>query len=374
LPDWDEACRAPAAAALLPCDKAAGPEFLAPAGGRVPKSLTAVWTDVEATLHAGGGALEPLRLRLPDGRVAEPFHRAPWIDGSAALDPPLLNHLRGEWACVPFGVPPDPAGLVAPWRAAGDPLGPDIEDTSQDRPHGYGANADWILREDPDTLTATVAYPPGSAIERLTRRIRPCTDAVGIRIDLVITARRACRTTAGFHPTFRLPARPGAFRIRHGAFRHGFTYPAAVEPGTSRAAAFARFTHLDDVPAADGSRLALDALPLAFATEEIVMLVGSDGRIDLEDDDSGIVYRLAWDPDRLPHALIWISNRGRSYAPWSGRNLCLGIEPIASAFDLGAAVSVGANPLSTLGERTFISLAPGEPWSTSISLQVAGRL
>ncbi|HEX2554089.1 MAG TPA: hypothetical protein VHL98_10320 [Microvirga sp.] len=326
---------------------------------------------MEATLQAGGGALEPLRFHLPDGRIAEPFHRAPWIDGSAALDPPLLNHIRGEWPCVPFGVPPEPRRLVPSWQAVAEgPAEPDVEDSAPDRPHGFGANARWRLAREEGALSATVAYPAASAVARLERRVSPFHEGLGVRIALEIVARRPCRTTAGFHPIFRLPGRPGSVRIRPGRFRHGFTYPAPVEPGISRAAPFARFDDLGAVPAADGTRLALDALPLPFATEEIVMLTGSDGRIDLEDTEAGIAYRLEWDASLLPHALIWISNRGRAHAPWAGRNLCLGIEPVASAFDLGAAVSARANPIAALGERTCLALRPDEPWSAAITLRV----
>ena len=37
-----------------------------------------------------------------------------------------------------------------------------------------------------------------------------------------------------------------------------------------------------------------------------------------------------------------MSNRGRQYDPWNGRNLCLGVEPVVAAFDLGVAAGAGA--------------------------------
>lgn len=42
--------------------------------------------------------------------------------------------------------------------------------------------------------------------------------------------------------------------------------------------------------------------------------------------------------------MLWISNRGRKGLPWGGTNLCLGVEPITSAFDFGQGVSANENP------------------------------
>jgi hypothetical protein len=79
-----------------------------------------------------------------------------------------------------------------------------------------------------------------------------------------------------------------------------------------------------------------------------------------------------WDSAALPHAMIWLSDRQLSDAPWNGRYRGLGIEPIASAFDFPAAVSTAPNPLSEAGHRTWIDLDPARPLHLSHRISAFG--
>lgn len=45
--------------------------------------------------------------------------------------------------------------------------------------------------------------------------------------------------------------------------------------------------------------------------------------------------------------------------PWGGTNLCLGVEPITSAFDFGHGVSAGDNPLAKAGYSTAVDFEAG---------------
>ena len=74
---------------------------------------------------------------------------------------------------------------------------------------------------------------------------------------------------------------------------------------------------------------------------------------------------------RLPSLLLWMSNRGRKYDPWNGRNLCLGVEPIASAFDLGTPASVAPNPIAAAGVATALTLDPATP--VTVGFRLSGR-
>ncbi len=81
----------------------------------------------------------------------------------------------------------------------------------------------------------------------------------------------------------------------------------------------------------------------------------------LEDESAGAAYRLTWDADILPSLQLWISNRGRKGAPWSGRNMCLGVEPLCAVFDLGTRAGLAPNPISTRGIATAATLDPAKP-------------
>jgi hypothetical protein len=79
---------------------------------------------------------------------------------------------------------------------------------------------------------------------------------------------------------------------------------------------------------------------------------------------------LDWDVDHFPSLLLWISNRGRAYAPWNSRHVALGVEPINAAFDLGPAVSSAPNPISATGTATAHAFHPDAPFTTRYRIGV----
>jgi hypothetical protein len=66
------------------------------------------------------------------------------------------------------------------------------------------------------------------------------------------------------------------------------------------------------------------------------------------------------DPRVLPGTVLWLSNGGRTYAPWSSRHRhVIGIEEVRSYFASGHAASIADNPLSRRGIPTAFELTPG---------------
>src|SRR4029077_3454847 len=127
-------------------------------------------------------------------------------------------------------------------------------------------------------------------------------------------------------------------------------------------------------------------------TEEIVQLCGIDGSVRLRDEAERAAWTLTFDKqearsapgsasgagsgatgtrESLPSLLLWMSNRGRKYDPWNGRNLCLGVEPIASAFDLGTPTSVAPNPIADAGVATALTLDPATP--ATVGFRLSGQ-
>ncbi|MFM0702756.1 hypothetical protein [Paraburkholderia sediminicola] len=159
-------------------------------------------------------------------------------------------------------------------------------------------------------------------------------------------------------------------QIHPGKFRFGVVPPAGPEPGVSRADPGAIFDELDKVPLRAGGTMALDRFPLAQDTEEIIQLCGVDGCVTMTNDESRVACRLSWDAKALPSLLLWISNRGRTYNPWNGRNLCQGGEPVASTFELGCRPSLAANPINAREVPTAISLDPDQPVEIAYRFEV----
>jgi hypothetical protein len=319
-----------------------------------------VWQHGKIEMHARGGMLGGVELQL-GGRTLKPFYEAPWLGSAEAQPDGLLGLMRSEFPCVPFGVPYVPEAVAPEWRAAVATT-PDALDASDDLQHGYGCANHWsLVGQTTDSIEIAIDYPASSPIRRLERRITVDPARPALDFLLRIHARRAVSRPLGLHPNFALPPLAGNFRIEPGAFQFGMVHPGGPEPGVSTALAGATFETLARVPLSWGGSGAFDRLPLDQATEEIFQLCGCDGHVLLADSASGAQYRLSWDARRLPSLLLWISNRGRQYSPWNGRNLCVGVEPVASAFELGCTASLAPNPIQARGVATQLELSPDAP-------------
>ncbi|WP_269510299.1 hypothetical protein [Burkholderia sp. IMCC1007] len=331
------------------------------------------WAHGAFDLHAAGGMLGGVAFQQ-DGRTIRPFYEAPWLGQAEPQPSGLLGVMRSEFPCVPFGVPISPDQLPQAWRkAAATPIVADNPalDSIDDLQHGYGCTGPWsLVRQTEHQIEIEIAYPETSSIARLTRIVRADPNRAAFDIMLRIEARKSTRSPIGLHPNLALPTLTGAFRIEPGPYRFGIVHPAGPEPRVSTALAGATFETLERVPLAEGGFGAFDRLPLAQPTEEILQLCGIDGSVTMTDAAAGTRYKLTWDADALPSLLLWISNRGRAYAPWNGRNLCVGIEPVASAFELGRAASLAPNPINSRGVTTALALNPDTPTEIAYRFEV----
>ncbi|QRI66413.1 hypothetical protein JQ506_23945 (plasmid) [Shinella sp. PSBB067] len=102
-------------------------------------------------------------------------------------------------------------------------------------------------------------------------------------------------------------------------------------------------------------------MPFAEDIEDLLQLTGIDGGVALHYRDAGFRARLS------------VSSSGTAIAaarpiPGGGRHVALGVEPVASAFDLGPAVSTAANPLARAGTPTALAFAPDRPFLTRYRL------
>lgn len=323
------------------------------------------WAHGALTVQRHAAMLAPLTFLLADGRQVSPMHIAPWAGepGTEAL-PGILQRLRGEWPCVPFGYsvpgdasPPDWAALMAPGSA-------------DEEVHGHSSNHPWRWEESDGTnLRLSIDYPADSPVRRLERTITPDPRAPAVDIALTIMVRANCRLPLGLHPTFRLPAVAGGARIEPARFDHGRTFPGNVEPGRELFAVDRRFDDLSAVPSRDGGTRNASRVPLAVDTEELLQLNGIEGAVALSNVAEGYRVRLTWQKEHFPSLLLWYSNRGRTAAPWNGRHVAIGMEPICSPFGLGPGTALADNPIARFGTPTARSFKAGETFVTRYRIQ-----
>lgn len=320
------------------------------------------WDGGEAVMEPLGGMVAPLRLRLEDGRWVEPLAIAPWAGEALPGAPGILRGLRGDFPCVPFGGG-DPGPLAAPW--AGVPF------AAEGPPHGFAANSDWQVGAADGMLAGRIDYPNESPIAELSQELRPAGPG-RVEMLLRVVARRAARLPLALHPIFRLSAEPGGTRVDlgvHGAVR---VHPTLAGEDPCPLLPDGVAESLAQLPARDGKARDYSRLPLAEGIESRLLVTGSGGRVRLLHGPEGWAATLEWEAAVLPSVMLWVSNRGRQGAPWSGRHLALGVEPCAAAFDLGVAASAGPNPLAAEGVATALALAPGQPLVIRHAISVAG--
>src|SRR5882757_7762118 len=59
---------------------------------------------VELAVTERGGQMAPVTFFRDTAKPVQPYHISPWQDEKLAdLPAPVLNTLRGDWFCIPFG-------------------------------------------------------------------------------------------------------------------------------------------------------------------------------------------------------------------------------------------------------------------------------
>jgi hypothetical protein len=271
------------------------------------------------------------------GREFRPFARAPWMDADPQGATGHLAVLGGDFACLPFGIGRDKGAAPPDWAAvlSGPTPGPI---------HGPAAEEEWTVLEASDhAIRLGLDYPAGSPVLRVERSIVARADAPALDCAFTIHARRRASMSAGLHPILRLPDQPGRLQLS-AEFDFGLTHPGygATE-------------------FADLSQVGLNAVPLSPRRDLNAQLCGMRGPLRAIWLDEGMGVTLDWDRALLPSLQIWHTDGGISGPPWQGAYRGIGVEPIASAFDLDTTVSCNPNPINRRGVATCLQIDPAAP-------------
>ncbi|UCI07912.1 hypothetical protein [Mesorhizobium sp. B1-1-8] len=281
------------------------------------------------------------------GRVLKPLHRAPWIGEPRESLPENLPEgtlrLSGDFLCAPFSTS-------------------DVEEAPL---HGWPANSPWDVVEDG-------AIAGGRrAVFRLRRKV------MGATVDKIFTLRDghpflyqehvfsggSGAISVAHHPMTAM--REGG-RLAFSPKRLAATPDTSLEPdparGRTRLAYPARAADLTHFPIAAGGTTDLTDYRMEDQREDFVTLVEADhggpGWTAIARRAEQDLVLVLKNPAELPVTMLWFSNGGRDYAPWSGRHLgVLGIEDGRAA--MGHAASLGDNWLKHEGVATAFALAEG---------------
>jgi len=320
--------------------------------------------EVEAFVTETGGHLGPVTFER-NGRKIRPYSVAPWGEESFTPPlPPILQVLRGDFFCLPFG------GNAKPYRGEKHPV------------HGETANARWHFeslekRQDRTGLHLSLRTKvrPG----RVDKRIFLIDGQNSLYCQHVVSGMRG-PMNLGHHAMLKFPDEPGSGWLSTSRFVYGQVFPqpfeSAAQGGYSCLKPGAEFDSLDAVPMSNGEKADLSRYPARRGFEDLVILVS--------DDKSKLAWtavafpqqRFVWfalkDPRVLRETVMWISNGGRHYPPWNGRHVnVMGLEEVTSFFHLGLAASARPNAISAKGYPTCLRLDARKPLVVNYIMGVA---
>lgn len=288
-----------------------------------------------------GAHLDTVTFTLADGRKIQPMHTAPWEREVLPADlDPVLRVLRGDFFCAPFG-----ASDVIP---------------TERRAHGLPANGRWRLMGQTSTLLE-LALDGDVMGATITGRYEVLPGHAAVYQRHTVTGGSG-RLPMAHHAM--LKAEP-PLRLAFGPHVWAGTPEAAPEMPPNGRAILAYPQDVTDLRAArlaDGGSADLTTYPFAEGHEDLWM-VATDGKAPFgwtaATSPDGWVWFALKDPRVLPSTVLWLSNGGRSYAPWSSRHRhVIGIEEARSYFAGGHAASIADNPLSRRGIPTAFALVP----------------
>ncbi len=277
-----------------------------------------------------------------EGELVSPFYCHPWNEDEA--DEGILKWLQGDFVCVPFGIHP---------RQKID--GYEAEVKCKQPAHGLSSNTKWNVKCLNDHIEMNIKYN-SCEIDKIQRKVMFLQGCNGIEFNNTIYANIDTFMPVAIHPVFRLNEKRGSMKLIVPECETIATYPIKLDK-SSRVKPNIFTNDLSKVPLEDGEEVDLTSLPLADDVEEIVMLCGlKDNRIILENHEEN--YRVIVEVDLacFSNCVLWFSNRGRTFTPWNGRNLCLGIEPSTAAFDFGSDISCADNLLKKKGFKTAMKI------------------
>lgn len=300
---------------------------------------------VDAWVTKVGGHVAPVKFELPNGTV-EPFSVAPWAEENPDI-PPILKILRGDFFCFPFG------GNDEPYGDEKHPI------------HGETANAGWTVISHTESgiqmsLDTTIRK---AHVEKRVWTV-PGQAAIYQRHTVSAGEGPMC---FGHHAMVKFKS-PGYVSVA--PFGFGQVFPGEFESpvigGYSSLKPGARFDSLSKVPSNDGAFADLTTYPAREGFEDLVMVYAKQdatfGWTAVHFPEERYIWFSLKDPRVLSGTVLWHSNGGRHYAPWSSRHRAvLGLEEVTSSFHWGLAGSVAPSDAAAEGFRTNVDLNPDQP-------------
>jgi hypothetical protein len=301
--------------------------------------------------------MAPVKFYADTDAPVSPYYVSPWQDEPKTDMPaPVLNSLRGDFFCMPFG------GNA------------DMVNGEKHPPHGEIAGARWkVVGVDNSSGATTLKME----IETLVRKGKVIKELSLMKGQNVVYSKHtiqgfAGRVPLGHHATLAMPEKEGAVRLASSRIRFGMTCPGVFSDPRNREyqalLSGVQWTDLAKVPvlAKDAPDADLTSLPGRYGYADLVQIINEPSGdqpawMTATFPDAGYVWFSLKDSKVLASTVFWMEYHGRHGHPWNGRNNCLGLEDVTSHFADGLAPSIAENALSKQGVPTSLELKADAP-------------
>lgn len=314
--------------------------------------------EIEMFITRQGGQHAPVTFFPKSENPIRPYFLNNWQERHPDLSSiPLLQYLRGDFFCLPFG-------------GNGDAV-----DGKSFQCHGETSAKNWTLAlAEKDGAKSIFEFAldmqvmPGHVVKHI--EMHDGESALYLRHT--VTGLDA-KMPYGHHTILRMPEANEKMYFSCGKFELGmipettFSDPANWE-----------YQYLASGETFD----ALEAMPTQFkkpAVKDYSVYPSPVGYTDLfamlkkptdkpawaaaAYPDNGYLYYSLKNAAELPATTIWVANSGRYEEPWNGISRCFAIEETCSCFADGWKPSIEENPLSKRGWRTYGTFTSDKPFS-----------
>ncbi len=316
------------------------------------------WTirsdQVELAVTERGGHMAPVTFYRRADSPVQPYYLNPWHEEKPATGLPLLEVLRGDFFCLPFGA-------ANAYKGEDHPV------------HGESSNSRWSfqsLEHDGPvtalTLSLQVQARPGTITKRLS-----LVDGHNVVYCQHLLEGLAGKMCLSHHATLALPQEEGSLLLSSSPLRLARVAPRSAPLNSGNEYYFlqagARFERLSRVPTVwkDPAWEDCSSFPRRYGFMDLLAFYVRPARaptwVAASVPSRGYLWFALKDPVLLPQTLLWAANGGRHAPPWNGRNRCLGVEDGCAYFGDGLQSSAGPNDLDREGIPTCLTLRSGRP-------------
>lgn len=310
---------------------------------------------VEVFVTRRGGHMAPVVFYKDSSEPIQPYYISPWQNENIEVPDPVLEPLRGDFFCMPFGA------NLQPYNG------------EQHYLHGDTARREWEFAElGKSDRIKTITFGMDTVVRKghVTKKISIVEGQNVLYITHVLGGFEG-KIPIGHHAILSVPDKQGSLKVSVGNFDLGMTDPTIIGDPVNREyqslAIGETFESLEKVPliwkapafgdcSSYPQRTGFTDVLYTFKKPSV-----QPAWTTACNEEEGYLWFAFKNASILPTTAFWIENKGRHGQPWNGRNRCLGLEETCAYCAEGIASSIEPNILTEKGFPTCLELSPDEP-------------